>query len=759
VAFAVDLTGTILDRRYRITGLLGKGGMGHVYEAVHVALDQRVAVKVLHPRYAYEERFRERFLQEARSASKIKHPNVVEIKDFGDTPDGSVYFAMEYLQGHDVGVELQRHGALPWSRARGILLQATSALGAAHAKRIIHRDIKPGNCFLIEDEAEGMVDVVKLLDFGIAKVGSDSHADAQGKGLTGTGEVFGTASYMSPEQARGQTLDARSDMYSLGIMAYEMLTGQAPFIGVNAIHVITLHLNERPEPLRTHDPEIPAVVEAVVLKMIAKAPRDRYESMEALEQALQAIAATVGEKGRRTRLWSSPGDLRALVEEKKGASAQVLPPGGVGAGAVVGTDVERTNVVVPGGAGGVRKVAAGAMGWAPAAKGLGGAARGAVAPGGADRVEADGANAAIASARHHAATPIVGSSAALVAPPVAGGFGYGGAVAVASGSGPQGDMFGAAVMGESVGGVVGAYADGPNPPPGRNDRPRSAASWPPSTASTGPHRGMGDTGSETRPHSLDVGRAPGLSGGLVAVVVVLVLLVGGASAMVTMMFLYGRGAEPHEAAAAGEHEAEDFVVERSEGEAPARASGEGERASRGPGPGASPTRVEAEGLEETKQVEARGEIEAHEAGWGLEEAPRAQDGGVAVPGAVEDGLVGEGDGGDGEHEGDRSAEQPQEPRVEPTSPREATVPEHETEKCARTRELAGTALGERKWEAAYQQTRQKKCWSPSERSSRRRMQVMALMELKRWGDCVKAGAKATDRETVKMVEICRKKTE
>jgi hypothetical protein len=139
VVLAVDLTGTILDRRYRLTGLLGKGGMGSVYEAMHIALDQRVAVKVLHPRYAYEERFRERFLQEARAASKILHPNVVAIKDFGDIPDGSVYFVMEYLHGHDVGAELKQHVTIPWIRTRGILLQTANALDAAHRNHIIHR--------------------------------------------------------------------------------------------------------------------------------------------------------------------------------------------------------------------------------------------------------------------------------------------------------------------------------------------------------------------------------------------------------------------------------------------------------------------------------------------------------------------------------------------------------------------------------------------------------------------------------------------
>jgi tRNA A-37 threonylcarbamoyl transferase component Bud32 len=345
MAFGVDLTGSTLDRRYRITGVIGKGGMGHVYEAVHIALDQRVAVKVLHPRYADEERYRERFLQEARAVSRIRHPNVVEIKDFGDTPHGSVYFVMEYLSGKDLGAVLQHQGALPWDRVRPILLQAAGALGAAHAKRIIHRDIKPGNCFLVEDEAEGLVDVVKLLDFGIAKVGGESRADAHGKGLTDTGEVFGTASYMAPEQALSKPLDARSDVYSLGIMAYEMLVGRVPFTGGSSIEVITQHVRDPPVPLRKHDPKIPVAVEALVLAMIAKAQGDRPESMAALERALRGIAEDAGVK--RTRLWGSVGpttvratagsidagtdtDVDATVVARAGRGKVVVPAGADG---------------------------------------------------------------------------------------------------------------------------------------------------------------------------------------------------------------------------------------------------------------------------------------------------------------------------------------------------------------------------------------------------------------------------------------------
>lgn len=282
-----DLTGQTLDGRYRLDRLLGQGGMGHVYEGVHVILGRKIAVKTLHPRLANDARFRERFLREAKSASTIQHPNVVQIMDFGYVPDGSVYFVMEHLAGRDLGMLLREQGKLPWPRVRALLLQAVRALAAAHAHNIIHRDIKPGNCFLT---GSGETDVVKLLDFGIAKIVKDD-VEEDGERLTGTGEVFGTATYMAPEQASGETLDARSDIYSLGVMAYEMLTGQVPFRGANAIQVITKHLTERPRPLHELEPSIPAAVEALVLRAMAKDPNHRFASMVEVAAALEAIPA------------------------------------------------------------------------------------------------------------------------------------------------------------------------------------------------------------------------------------------------------------------------------------------------------------------------------------------------------------------------------------------------------------------------------------------------------------------------------------
>jgi serine/threonine protein kinase len=318
--------------------------MGHVYAAVHIALDQRVAIKVLQPRFVDDERFRARFLQEARAASSIRHPNIVEIKDFGEAQGGAVYFVMEHLRGHDLSVELRHQGALPWPRARNILLQAASGLQAAHAKKIIHRDIKPGNCFLLDDEDAGLVDVVKLVDFGIAKVGDSSR-----RGLTGTDEIIGTAKYMSPEQARSERLDARSDVYSLGAMAYEMLTGLVPFRRSDVLGVIAAHLEEQPEPMRRLAPEVPAAADAMVLKMLAKAPKDRYASMKAVMQVLQAIPETSGK--RSTKLWIPVKGLRSPVSQDEEVEPALPPPtssvahGPLAAGAGALTDDERTTLL------------------------------------------------------------------------------------------------------------------------------------------------------------------------------------------------------------------------------------------------------------------------------------------------------------------------------------------------------------------------------------------------------------------------------
>ncbi len=287
-----DLCGTTLDGRYRLIQRLGEGAMGQVYVAHHEGLDHRVAVKVLHPWLAREDKHRKRFLREARAAKRIRHPNVVEVLDCGTTDADSVYLVMELLEGRDLRAVLQAEGALPWSRARNLLLQGVAALREAHRQDVIHRDIKPANCFVCTTPDPSLPERMKLLDFGIAKVGGDPSASATGGGgkrLTQTGELVGTLAYMAPEFADGKPASVHTDMYALGIMAYQLLTGDVPFTGRNEFQVLARHLNEPPVRPRMLVPELPEAVEVVVLTLLAKKPEHRFESMADVEQAMLAI--------------------------------------------------------------------------------------------------------------------------------------------------------------------------------------------------------------------------------------------------------------------------------------------------------------------------------------------------------------------------------------------------------------------------------------------------------------------------------------
>jgi len=281
------LVGRILAERYQVQKLLGEGGMGSVFLAEHVTLRKRVAIKVLHHELCRDQTQVDRFLQEARAASMIGHEHIVDIVDFGSVPGGSVFFAMEYLEGTDLAELLKRERRLPWARARELMLQIVRALAAAHNKGIIHRDLKPANCFLVK-RSDGR-DFVKLLDFGIAKV-TDPESGS-GSGLTRTGAVFGTAKYMAPEQAIGDPADQRSDIYAAAICLYEFLTGQVPYDGDNFMRVLSRHLTE-PLTLPTTvapDANITPPVEALIVKALSKKPDDRYRSMEEVEQALLSI--------------------------------------------------------------------------------------------------------------------------------------------------------------------------------------------------------------------------------------------------------------------------------------------------------------------------------------------------------------------------------------------------------------------------------------------------------------------------------------
>jgi len=275
--------GQTLDGRFKIIRLLGEGGMGSVYEAHHLKLDVPVAVKVLDDRLARDERQRKRFLREARSAARIHNEHVIHIMDFGGE-DSLPFFVMELLRGADLDKLLNQESKLPWPRAREILVQAIRALGAAHEIGIVHRDVKPSNIFLLH--RSGSSSHVKVLDFGIAKV---AEPGAEAGALTRTDEVIGTAFYMSPEQVLAQPVDARTDIYSLGIVLFQMMTGTLPFTGVSAYQIIDQHVRLQPPSPCSIEPSIPAAVEELILRAMAKSPNQRFSTMGEFERAALAI--------------------------------------------------------------------------------------------------------------------------------------------------------------------------------------------------------------------------------------------------------------------------------------------------------------------------------------------------------------------------------------------------------------------------------------------------------------------------------------
>jgi serine/threonine-protein kinase len=277
------IEGEVLADRYRIHHRLGKGGMGEVFLARHVAIGRMVAIKTLGREMRERAGIAQRFLREAQTSSMVRHPNVVDILDFGHTERGTPFFVMEYLEGEDLKSVLKRERVLSWERSCAIVTQVCAGLAAAHAQNVIHRDLKPDNIYLVMQDGR---EVVKVLDFGIAKIVSgDALHDA-----TQTGVLLGTPEYMSPEQARDEVLDARSDIYACGVMLYRMLTGRLPFRAKSFMAVLSMHLQNAPIPPRQLDPPsaITEAQEAVILRCLAKARDDRYPSADALAQALRA---------------------------------------------------------------------------------------------------------------------------------------------------------------------------------------------------------------------------------------------------------------------------------------------------------------------------------------------------------------------------------------------------------------------------------------------------------------------------------------
>jgi serine/threonine-protein kinase len=302
-----------LDEKYHLEERLGEGGMGTVYRARHLLMDRPVAIKVLHPQFVENEAARTRFQLEARAAVRLHHPNAVSVTDFGQTSDGLVYIVMELLKGRTLREILALEAPLETARATSIMLQASDAVAAAHEAGIIHRDLKPSN--ILVTRSEDAPAVVKVLDFGIAKLASDMFDDEDAAASTLPGTPLGTPRYMSPEQHEGKDLTPATDVYSLGIILYEMLTGMAPFTGTSVVEIAIKHANDTPRAPREIVAAIPEDMERVVLHALEKEPAARPANAADFRRELLETAERLGLEHQA--LTSAP-DIAAL----RGAARQ-----------------------------------------------------------------------------------------------------------------------------------------------------------------------------------------------------------------------------------------------------------------------------------------------------------------------------------------------------------------------------------------------------------------------------------------------------
>lgn len=278
--------GTVLDGRYRLVKMLRKGGMGEIYAGEHVGTHRKVAVKVLREPWSRDHVTRERFRLEAQATSKCVHEHIVEILDYGVTPEGVCYLVMELLYGEDLQATIRRDVRLPLRRAAKIMLQICSGLAEAHRHRIIHRDLKPGNCFRIG--FKGVEDYIKLVDFGIAKHLPEEGESDGGSPLTAAGTVLGTVYYMPPEQATGGRIDHRVDVYAAGVLFFQLLTGKLPFHGRSPDETYRLILTADAPSVRkvAPDAELPASLDDLFRKALHKTAEKRFASMDELAAAI-----------------------------------------------------------------------------------------------------------------------------------------------------------------------------------------------------------------------------------------------------------------------------------------------------------------------------------------------------------------------------------------------------------------------------------------------------------------------------------------
>ncbi|HET9934812.1 MAG TPA: serine/threonine-protein kinase [Polyangiaceae bacterium] len=302
---------SILGGQYEVLEKIGTGGMGSVYKAAQPAEQRQVALKILHPKLAGRKDLTSRFRREARAMMQLSHRNTVKVYNYGELEeDGSLYIVMELLEGRNLNQVVRREGPLPPERAIPILIQVCGALQEAHNLGIVHRDLKPENIFLCKHD--GPIDFPKVLDFGLAKV-TERQMQPGSIILTQEGMVFGTPEFMSPEQAQGRTLDARSDIYSLAVILYELLTGKLPFSARTPMEYIQKHVTDAVIPFaeRAPDRAFPRGLEEVIVKALAKRPEDRYQTAEAFAEALRPFGGPAAAAIPRDPVGKAPPSARA----------------------------------------------------------------------------------------------------------------------------------------------------------------------------------------------------------------------------------------------------------------------------------------------------------------------------------------------------------------------------------------------------------------------------------------------------------------
>jgi hypothetical protein len=288
-----SVIGTVLHERWRILSELGHGGMGEVYLAEHIALGRKEAIKILRPSLATDPTFVSRFRREARAVNRLRHPNIISIYDFGQLNDNRFFLSMEYADGESVFAQLKRDTRFDVPRALHVLSQLAYAVHHAHSRGVVHRDLKPDNLILVGDDA-----LLKVLDFGVAKIVAADHSDSMA--LSSTNLVWGSPRYLSPERARGVGDDPRSDLYSIGVIAFELVTGTAPFVG-NADEVIRGHLKQTAPAPSKLAPEIPPELDALIVKCMAKKPDERFQTAADLFAALTRVPGYPSPKAETRR--------------------------------------------------------------------------------------------------------------------------------------------------------------------------------------------------------------------------------------------------------------------------------------------------------------------------------------------------------------------------------------------------------------------------------------------------------------------------